>query len=133
MKKVVFLITVMSVSFSGFSQETKNHSKKSVNQEEQYVCLMTGPEQLERQQKLKTEVFSQVKNHKELNNGYAFYFKYDEMFLMKMTDYVIAENNCCPFLTFEIKLHSKDDVELKIIGPSNEAKEMMKMAFIDKK
>ena len=122
----------MSISYSGFSQEDKNDNIKSVNQEEQYVCLMTGPEQRERQEKLKTEVFSQVKKYEELENGYEFYFKYDEALLMKMTDYIIAENNCCPFFTFETKLHSKNDVSLKITGPFL-AKKMLKMALIENK
>ena len=97
------------------------------------VCLLTGQELVERKEVLQKEIFSQVKKVEEIETGYIFYFKYDEMFLMKMTDYVIAENNCCPFLTFETMFHSKDDVVLKIIGSSMQAKEMIKMILIDKK
>ncbi|MBL4578330.1 MAG: hypothetical protein JKX74_07650 [Flavobacteriales bacterium] len=101
------------------------------NSEEPLVCLLTGPELVERKDALKEEIFSQVKKTEEMKTGYLFYFKYDESFLMKMTDYILAENNCCPFLTFDIKLHSKDDVMLKITGPSEEAKRMIEMALID--
>jgi phosphopantetheinyl transferase len=31
-------------------------------------------------------------------------------------DYVLAENNCCPFFDFNISLHSDDDVALEISG-----------------
>ncbi len=96
------------------------------------VCLLTGAEQVKRKQILQKEIFSQVKKVKEIEDGYIFYFKYEEEFLMRMTDYVIAENNCCPFFTFETKLHSKNDVGLKITG-SSEAKEMIKITIIDNK
>jgi len=99
--------------------------------EEPLVCLLTGAEQAERKQVLQKEIFSQVRKVEELGLGYLFYFKYEEQFVMKMTDYVIAENNCCPFLTFDIKLHSKDDVMLKISGSSEEAKKMIAMVLID--
>lgn len=100
--------------------------------EEPLVCLLTGAELAERKEILQKEIFSKVKKVEEIESGYIFYFKYEEMFLMKMTDFVIAENNCCPFFTFETKLHSKNDVSLKITG-SEQAKKMIKMALIDKK
>lgn len=106
--------------------------KFDFSSEEPLVCLLTGAEQVERKEILQKEIFSQVKKVEEMENGYIFYFKYEETFLMKMTDYVIAENNCCPFFTFETKLHSKNDVSLKITG-SEQAKEMIKMTLIDKK
>ena len=123
------------IAAQDYSKDLKGNSseKNIMTDNSSLVCLLTGQELVERKEVLQKEIFSQVKKVEEIETGYIFYFKYEEEFLMKMTDYVIAENNCCPFLTFEIKLHSKDDVELKIIGPSNEAKEMMKMAFIDKK
>jgi len=99
--------------------------------EEPLVCLLTGAEQAERKEILQKEIFSRVKKVEELEMGYIFYFEYEEMFLMKMTDYIIAENNCCPFFTFETKLHSKDDVVLKIISSSKQAKEMIKMTLIE--
>ena len=102
-----------------------------INSEEQLVCLLSGAEQAERKQLLQEEIFSQVKKVEEVESGYVFYFKYEENFLIKMTDYIIAENNCCPFFTFETSLHSKDDVSLKITG-SEKAKAMIKMTLIDR-
>lgn len=104
--------------------------KVDFNSEEALVCMLTGAEQAERKEILEKEIFAQVKRVEEIESGYIFYFKYDEAFLMKMSDYVIAENNCCPFFTFETKLHAKNDVSLKITG-SEQAKEMMKMTLID--
>ena len=114
------------------SNNLKNDSLKSeFDSEEQLVCLLTGEEQAEQKERLQKEIFSQVKKVEELETGYIFYFKYEEAFLMKMTDYVIAENSCCPFFTFETRLHSKDDVSLKITGSSVKVKEMIKMVLVD--
>ncbi len=109
------------------------HDSLNFDLEEPLVCLLTGAEQAERKKALQEEIFSQVKKVEEIETGYIFYFEYEEMFLMKMTDYVIAENNCCPFLTFETKLHAKDDIVLKILGSSKRAKEMIKLTLLDKK
>jgi len=99
---------------------------------EPLVCTLMGAELAERKGALQKEIFSQVKKVEEIEIGYIFSFKYDESFLIKMTDYVIAENNCCPFFTFEIKLHSKNDALLKITGPP-EAKKMLEMFLAEGK
>lgn len=96
---------------------------------EPLVCTLQGVELAERKEALQKEIFSQLKKVEEIDTGYIFSFDYDEGFLIKMTDYMITENNCCPFFTFEIKLHSKNDVLLKITGPS-EAKKMLKNFLI---
>lgn len=93
-------------------------------EDEPLVCTLSGPEQLERKGKLQGEIFSQIKKVEEIETGYILSFAYDEEFLIQMTDYVIVENNCCPFFTFEIKLHAKNDALLKITG-SKEAKKML--------
>jgi len=114
------------------STTMKNDSLKfDFSSEESLVCLLTGAEQAERKEILQKEIFSQVKKVEEIESGFIFYFEYEEIFLIKMMDYIIAENNCCPFFTFETKLHSKDDVSLKITG-SKQAKEMIKMTLVDK-
>lgn len=107
-------------------------SKIMDSDNEPLVCTLMGAELAERKGALQKEIFSQVKKVDEIETGYIFSFKYDESFLMKMTDYVIAENNCCPFFTFEIKLHSKNDALLKITGPP-EAKKMLEMFLADGK
>ena len=80
---------------------------------------------------MQKEIFTEIKEVKELVDGYVFYFNYDEVFFMKMSDYVITENICCKFFTFEIKLHDKNDIQLKVTGPE-QAKEMVKMELLEK-
>jgi len=96
---------------------------------ESLVCTLIGPELAKRKEELQKEVFSEVKKIEEIETGYIFSFKYDEDFLIKMTDYAISENKCCPFFTFEIKFHSTSDALLKITGPP-EAKKMLE-TFLD--
>ncbi len=116
------------------SNNVKNESMRfEFNSDKPLVCMLTGIEQAERKEILQKEIFSQVKKIEETETGYIFYFKYEKTFLLKMTDYVMAENNCCPFFTFETKLHSKDDIVLKISSSSKQAKEMIKMTLIEKK
>lgn len=103
------------------------------NNTEPLVCQLTGPEQAERKKALQKEVFSQVKKTEETQEGYIFYFPYEEDLLIKLTDFVIVENNCCAFFTFDIRLQAKNDVRLTISGSSEKAKEMIAMALIQKK
>lgn len=99
---------------------------------EPLVCQLTGPEQASRKAELQKEVFSQVKKIDETQAGYIFYFPYEEDFLIQLTDYVITENSCCPFFTFDLRLQAKNDVMLTISGSSERAKEMIAMTLIQK-
>jgi hypothetical protein len=94
------------------------------------VCMLAPAELAERKEKLQSEIFTKVKTTEEIELGYAFTFEYDEQFIMKMIDYVLAENSCCRFLQFDISLKAKNDVALKITGTSQQAKEMIKIALI---
>jgi len=122
--------SITTFNLNGMSNDS---SKFEFNSESPLVCLLTGAEQAERKELLQKEIFSRTKKIQEIENGFIFHFNYDENFIMKMTDYVIAENNCCPFLTFETKLHAKDDITLKVFGSSIQAKEMIKMTLVDRK
>jgi hypothetical protein len=99
---------------------------KDTKKEEQLICLLNGPELIERKAKLQKEIFSQVSKIEEVEEGYVFSFKHSEEFILKLTDYIVAENKCCPFFTFETVLHSTDDITLTITGPQ-QAKDMIKM------
>lgn len=97
-----------------------------IRNENPIVCTFSGEELAQRKEELMNDVFSRVNKVKELASGYVFSFKYDEHFILKLTEYIITENECCPFFQFDIRLKSKNDVLLKMSGPQ-EAKEMIKM------
>lgn len=97
------------------STTMKNQVNNS-NQNPVLVCKLTGKAFTERKKLLQKQVFSKVKKQEEISNGYVFYFAYNADFLIKLTDYIISENSCCPFLAFDISLLGKNDIKLKISG-----------------
>ncbi len=104
----------------------KNNAKINSGLNAPLVCTLKGAKLIERKETLQKVIFSKIKKLEEVDSGFILFFNYDETFLMKMTDYVIAENNCCPFFTFEIKIHGKSDAVLTISG-SPEAKKMLEI------
>lgn len=98
---------------------------------EPVVCLLEGAAFIKRKEILQKEIFDKMSDVKELEDGYIFYFKYDEAFFMTLADYTISENKCCPFFTFDIKLHNTNDIQLKVTGPAP-AKDMIKSLLPNK-
>ena len=95
------------------------------------ICTLGAAELAERKEKLRTEIFSKVKETEEIEQGYAFMFGHDEMYIKKLMEFILAENSCCPSLQFDLSLKGKNDGVLTITGTSLQAKEMIKSVFID--
>ncbi len=99
---------------------------RNINQIGSLACKLTDGEQVERKQALQNKIFSMVKKIVETDDGYIFYFKYDDVFLQQLTSYIIAEKQCCPFFRFTFIIHpNRDGLELKITGASG-AKALIK-------
>ena len=82
------------------------------------ICSLSGPELIKRKAALQEEVFSNVLKTQEEETGYRFHFKFDENFLVKLTDYMLAEKKCCPFFRFELMIgEGKEGIELAVSGP----------------
>ncbi len=105
---------------------TNDVPKYDYNTEAPVACSLMGKELFKRKELLRKDIFSKVKGIEEIDSGYIFSFQYDKTFLHRMTYYMITEIECCPFFTFETRLHSKEDALLKIMGSSRSAKEMIK-------
>ena len=91
-----------------------------------FVCKLTGPELQKRKAALQQEIFSQVKELKEVENGYIFHFMDEGDFIEKLVDYMLAEKKCCPFFQFDLSILANNaGIAWKITGPP-EAKEMIK-------
>ena len=60
-----------------------------------FVCKLTGPELQKRKAALQQEIFNQVKELKEVENGYIFHFTDEGDFIEKLVDYTLAEKKCC--------------------------------------
>jgi len=61
------------------------------------------------------ELFSQIRETRELSNGYEFHF--DPNLLKKLADFVALEKLCCPFLNFVIEIEAENGpVWLRLTG-----------------
>ncbi len=108
-----------------------NHdTTKNITSGGDVACTLTDAKLFERKEKLVKEIFSDVTEIQEIDTGFIFNFKYEENFILKLTDYILAENKCCPFFQFDIRLKAKNDVLLKITGPPK-AKLMVKTLLLN--
>lgn len=151
MKKNRLTVSIVLIALIGFStscaqknlacsidckeknEQTKINEEKSVmenssidNQSEQLVCKLIGAEKMEKKELLKTAIFSQVKGIDELENGYNLKFEDKNDILLKLTDYLMIEKECCPFFNFDLSiLPNAKGISLKITGQEG-AKDMLK-------
>ena len=93
------------------------------------ACSLTTTELRDREAKLLTQFRSAVVEAEELREGYAFRLPSDDKWIMLVAELVMAERECCPFLTFELAaLPNKGPLILRVIGPPG-AKEFVKTAL----
>jgi len=91
------------------------------------VCLLSGQDQIERKEKLKQEIFSQLIGLEELELGYIFKFETSNKLLLELIDYVIVEKECCPFYKYDFSIKPYGEgIELVVSG-SKDAKQLIKM------
>lgn len=108
------------------SKEDSTVYENSSNQPVELVCKFVGEELAEKKELLKKEIFSQVQKTEEANDGYVLYFEDKNDILLKLSDYLMIEKECCPFFTFNLNILSNSKgIALKIAG-SDDAKSMLK-------
>lgn len=66
------------------------------------ACTPTDAELARRGEELAASLFTAVEAIDELVDGYAFRFPADSAWLPRLTEFVGAERQCCPFLRFEV-------------------------------
>lgn len=99
-----------------------------------YVCDISA---LDSKKKVRyPELFSQlqplVRSIDELKKGYAITFGINESDFALISEWVVMDRLCCPFLDFSIDWKSgEDQVLVSITGPDEDAKPFIKaeMAF----
>lgn len=71
-----------------------------------FACDMTVFSSAEREEHLATirEVFSAIREIRELPDGYAFRFENEERTLAQVATFVAKERRCCPFFGFRIEV-----------------------------
>lgn len=92
------------------------------------ACLLTERELAKRKELLRKEIFSTALKISETATGYRFRFKFEAKFILKLTELIVEECQCCPFLQFDLQLSSNEDVLLTISGPSGAKELVLQMA-----
>ncbi len=82
------------------------------------ACNLTDAEFQERRTGVLNTVKAAVMEIKELDEGYAYGFSSDESWIRKLTKLITAEQACCPFLRFTLRIEpSSGPIWLEITGP----------------
>jgi len=90
------------------------------------ACSLTSPEFHDREAKLLAQFRCAVVEAEELQEGYTFRLPSDGNWIMLVAELIVAERECCPFLTFELAaLPNKGPLIVRVIGPAG-AKEFVK-------
>ena len=66
------------------------------------ACCLTSTELREREATLLAQFSSAVLGTEELRDGYAFRVPGDGKWIAMTAKMIVAERECCPFLTFEL-------------------------------
>jgi hypothetical protein len=90
------------------------------------ACCLTSAELSEHEATLLAQFRSAVIETEELHDGYAFRVPGDGKWISIMAKMMVAERECCPFLTFELVAQpSMGPVIVRVTGPAG-AKEFLR-------
>ncbi|HUE53846.1 MAG TPA: hypothetical protein VMO80_15995 [Terriglobales bacterium] len=90
------------------------------------ACSLTTVELRDREARLLAQFRSAVIETEELQEGYAFRLPGDGEWIGLITELIVAERECCPFLAFEmVALPNMGPVIVRVIGPAG-AKEFLR-------
>jgi len=83
------------------------------------ACCLSTAEFREREATLLAHFRSAVIGTDELADGYAFRLPGDGKWIAVVAELIVAERECCPFLTFELAAHpNRGPVIVRVTGPA---------------
>jgi hypothetical protein len=93
------------------------------------ACCLTSAELRERETTLLAQFRSAVVGTEELRDGYAFRVPGDSKWIAMIAKMIVAERECCPFLTFELVAQpNMGSVIVRVTGPAG-AKDFLKTVW----
>jgi hypothetical protein len=93
------------------------------------ACALTDAEFRERERMILQKLMPAAIERKDLAGGYVFRFSPDDDLLRAITEMIILERKCCPFLDFKITLEAGGgDIWLEMTGAPG-AKEFIAATF----
>ena len=83
------------------------------------ACFLSARELRERETMLLAHFRSAVIGTDELPNGFAFRLPGDGKWIAIVAELIVAERECCPFLTFELAAHpNRGPLIVRMTGPA---------------
>lgn len=90
------------------------------------ACSLTTPELRAREATLLAQFNAAVIETEELDHGFAFRVRGEWKWIALIAELMVAERECCPFLTFELAAHpNMGPVTVRVTGPAG-AKEFLR-------
>jgi len=80
-------------------------------------CKLTTPEIQERKKTVIAALKSQIREKRELENGYSYQFEGSDSTLDMLTSFIKTERLCCDFFDFTIHVNNEGFTWLDITGP----------------
>jgi hypothetical protein len=83
------------------------------------ACTLTSDERTARGDELLTGLAREAATHEPIENGYRFTFRSGPSLIRRIAETVIAERECCRFLTFEVAFEpGSGPITLTARGPA---------------
>ena len=100
-------------------------------EQEPLACRIQDPAQLRQRQTEVTTLFKGATSTQELTDGYALSFPSEARWATKLLEFILFENECCPFYTFELIFeHQHGPLWLRWRGPEG-TKDILKNSFAE--
>jgi hypothetical protein len=89
-----------------------------MNGEIPVACTLLDAERREREATLIAQFKSAVIATEELPDGYVFHLPGGEKWMRIVSELIVAERECCPFLTFDLVAHANMGlIDVQMTGP----------------
>lgn len=84
--------------------------QKESGEESFFACNMLAldPEERDRHKTVTQQVLAATKEVQALDDGYAFLFPAERLTVLLVSEFIVRERLCCPFLTFELIVEPDD-------------------------
>jgi hypothetical protein len=83
------------------------------------ACSLTTVELRDREAKLLAQFRSAIIDTEEIQDGYAFHLPGEDKWIQLVVELIVAERECCPFLTFEVTaLPNMGPIIVRVTGPA---------------
>ena len=119
----------MPVSKSEMTNPHEEREGTTMSEDIRVACCLSDAELRKRVATLLARFESAVIATEELPDGYVFRVLGDKKWMGVVWEAIVAERECCPFLTFELTAQSNmGPVSVRVTGPAG-TKEILKTIF----